>query len=132
MGRIGTLTGRILISIIFLMAGLSKIGNFNGTAAYMAAYGMPLTPLFAIGAIIVEIAGGLSLLLGYMSKFGAILLFIFMIPATLIFHTNFGDQMQVIHFMKNLAIMGGLSYIAACGPGELSLDSRLKRQQGHD
>lgn len=126
MEKIGTLSGRILISIIFLMAGINKIGNFSGTQQYMVAYGMPLTWLFAIGAIILEIGGGLSLLLGYMSKIGAIALFIFMIPTTLIFHTSFGDQMQVIHFMKNLAIMGGLAYIAAYGGGELSLDSRLK------
>lgn len=128
MEKIGTLIGRILVSIIFLMAGINKIGNFSGTQDYMASYGMPLTWLFAMGAIIVEVGGGLSLLLGYMSKYGAIALFIFMIPTTLIFHTNFGDQMQVIHFMKNLAIMGGLAYIAAYGGGELSLDSRLKNR----
>lgn len=126
MEKILTLIGRILISIIFLMAGISKIGNFSGTQDYMAAYGMPLTWLFVAGAIIVEVGGGLSILLGYMSRMGAIALFIFMIPTTLIFHTNFGDQMQVIHFMKNLAIMGGLAYIAAYGGGELSLDNRLK------
>lgn len=128
MEKIGTLIGRILISIIFLMAGINKIGNLSGTQDYMASYGMPLTWLFAMGAVILEIGGGLSLLLGYMSKYGAIALFIFMIPTTLIFHTNFGDQMQVIHFMKNLAIMGGLAYIAAYGGGELSLDSRLKNR----
>lgn len=128
MEKIGTLIGRILVSIIFLMAGINKIGNFSGTQDYMASYGMPLTWLFAMGAVILEIGGGLSLLLGYMSKYGAIALFIFMIPTTLIFHTNFGDQMQVIHFMKNLAIMGGLAYIAAYGGGELSLDSRLKNR----
>lgn len=126
MEKIGTLTGRILVSVIFLMAGINKIGNFGGTLDYMAAYGMPLTWLLAIGAIIIEIGGGLSLLLGYKSKIGAATLFIFMIPTTLIFHTSFGDQMQVVHFMKNLAIMGGLAYIAVYGSGELSLDSRLK------
>lgn len=127
MEKIGTLIGRIFISIIFLMAGINKIGNFSGTQDYMAAHGMPLTWLFAAGAIIVEAGGGLSLLLGYMSKIGAIALFIFMIPTTLIFHTNLGDQMQVIHFMKNLAIMGGLAYVAIYGSGEYSLDSRLKK-----
>jgi putative oxidoreductase len=109
------------------MSGLGKIANFSGTQQYMAAYGMPMTSLFLIGAIILEVGGGLSILLGYKAKWGALALIIFIIPATLIFHTNFSDQTQMIMFMKNIAILGGLVLIVANGAGSLSLDNRTTR-----
>ncbi len=98
--------------------------NPQGTMGYMAAMGMPLTGFFLVCTIIIEIGGGLSLLLGYKAKWGARALFLFLIPVTLIFHHNFGDQTQMILFMKNMAIMGGLLQIAMHGAGALSLDSR--------
>ena len=118
------LIGRILLSAIFLMSGLNKIFNFAGTQQYMDSAGMPLTNFFLIGAILLEIFGGLSILLGYQAKWGAWALVIFMIPTTLIFHTNFSDQIQMIMFMKNLAIIGGLLMVANFGSGQLSLDKR--------
>jgi putative oxidoreductase len=92
----------------------------------MQAMGMTwATTLFYLGAIVIEIGGGLSLLLGYWTRAGAIALILFMIPTTLLFHTNFADQNQMIHFLKNLAMFGGLFYVAAYGAGPLSMDARF-------
>lgn len=120
-----SLAGRILLAIIFVMAGRSKLMNAQGTEQYMAAMGMTTaTRLFYIGAVVIELGGGLSLLLGYWTRVGAAVLFLFMIPTTLMFHTQLSDQNQMIHFMKNLAMMGGLLYVLTYGPGRLSLDAR--------
>ena len=124
--RYTILVGRILIAAIFLMSGLSKIADPQGTQQYMQAMGMTwATTLFYVGAIVIEVGGGLSLLLGYWTRAGAIALILFMIPTTLIFHTNFADQNQMIHFLKNLAMFGGLFYVTAYGAGPVSLDARL-------
>jgi len=93
----------------------------------MADKGMPAVPVFLVGAILCEIGGGLSLLLGCKARLGALLLFLFLIPTTLVFH-NFWDyqgaeqKMQMINFMKNLAIMGGLALVVGFGPGPISVD----------
>lgn len=129
--KYGALLARILLAAIFIMAGLSKIGGFSGTQAYMAFRGMPATAFFLVCAMLVEIGGGLSVLVGYKARIGAFLLFLFLIPATLIFHTALGGafpaeqvQLQQAMMMKNLAIMGGLLAIAVHGAGGLSLDAR--------
>jgi putative oxidoreductase len=102
----------------------------QGTQQYMAAMGMTVaTTLFYVGAIVLEVGGGLSILLGYWTRVGAAALFLFMIPTTMIFHANFADQNQTIHFMKNLAMMGGLLYVMAYGAGRLSLDARRGRPE---
>ncbi len=119
------LIARILIAAIFLMAGTQKVFDFSGTQQYMASKGMPLTALFLVGAILAELGGGLSVLLGLKARWGATALFLFLIPTTLIFHTEFSVQLQVIMFMKNLAIMGGLLMVAYFGPGPVSIDERL-------
>lgn len=110
--------GRILLSAIFIISGLSKIIDWNSTAAFMASKGMPAVPLLLAGAIAVELLGGLSLLLGYRTRWGALALFLFLIPTTLIFHNFWAmegmermNQMQ--HFLKNLTIMGGLLVVAS-------------------
>ena len=125
--RFAPLTGRILISAIFLLSGVGKIGDWSGTAGYMAAYGMPAVPFFLFMAIVFELAGGLSVLTGFKARWGAVLLIVFLIPATLIFHAFWAVEqdmfrMQMISFMKNLAIMGGLLQIFAHGSGPLSVD----------
>lgn len=120
------LIARILIAQIFLMAGAGKIMDPAGTQGYMAAYGMPFAGFFLLGAIAVEIGGGLSVLLGFKARWGAIALALFLIPTTLIFHTAFSERLQQIMFMKNLAIMGGLLLVAYFGSGPLSLDARAK------
>ena len=122
-----SLLSRVLICIIFLMAGVGKIMDPQGTMKYMMAMGMPFTGFFLICTIIIEIGGGLSLLLGYKAGWGARALFLFMVPVTLIFHHNFADKMQVILFLKNLAIMGALLQISMHGAGALSLDSYKKK-----
>ena len=120
-----TLIVLILMAAIFLMSGLGKIADPAGTQQYMQAMGMTwATTLFYIGAIVIEMGGGISLLLGYWTRAGAMALLLFMIPTTLVFHTHFADQNQMIHFLKNLAMFGGLCYIAAYGAGPISLDAR--------
>ena len=122
MKGLAPLIGRILIAQIFLASGFGKIMDFAGTQQYMASYGMPLTALLLFGAIVFELGGGLSLLLGYKARWGAIALIVFLIPTTLIFHTEFAERMQQIQFMKNSAIIGGLLVLAQFGAGPLSLD----------
>ncbi|MGH7231226.1 MAG: DoxX family protein [Nitrospiraceae bacterium] len=121
-----SLVGRILLATIFLMSGVNKIMDPQGTQHYMAAMGMTTaTFLFYLGAVVIEVGGGLSILLGYWARIGAAVLFLFMIPTTLIFHANFADQNQMIHFLKNMAMMGGLLYVMTYDAGRMSLDARL-------
>ncbi|MDJ0833903.1 MAG: DoxX family protein [Gammaproteobacteria bacterium] len=118
-----TSSGRVLLSIIFIMAGFSKIGGYAGTQGYMESMGVPgmLLPL----VILLELGGGLLLLAGWQTRIIAFLLAGFTLIAGLIFHTNFADQMQMILFMKNLAITGGLLFVVGFGPGQWSVDQRL-------
>ena len=123
-----TLIGRVLLGLIFLVSALNKIADPRGTQQYMAMMGMTsMTTLFYIGAVAIELGGSLSLLLGYHAKAGGWLLFLFMVPTTLIFHTNFADPNQFIHFLKNVSIMGGLLYVAQYGAGRYSMDAGLQR-----
>jgi putative oxidoreductase len=119
----GALLGRILMSVIFLVAGLNKFSNMAGTQHFMAAMGMPraIVPPLALIAATIEVLGGLSLILGFKVRYAAIILFLFLIPVTIVFHVI---PDQPVHVMKNLAIMGGLLIVAAQGPGALSLDER--------
>ncbi len=121
------LIARILLSAIFLKSGLDKISDYAGTQQYMAAAGIPFPALLLPPTILVELLGGLSLLLGYKARIGAIVLFLFLIPTTLIFHTDFSQRIQTIQFMKNLAIMGGLLMLYGTEPGGISLDAKLDR-----
>lgn len=118
------LIGRIFLVAIFIKSGVGKIFNFAGTQQFMAAAGMPATEFFLAGAIVLELVGTASLLLGYWTRVGAACLLVFMVPATLIFHTDFANPMEMGQFLKNLAMMGGLLYVLAFGPGAVSLDAR--------
>lgn len=131
--RFVPLAGRILLASIFIMSGLGKVGSWEATAGYMAAKGMPMIPFFLTGAIALEVLGGVAVALGLFARVGAALLLCFLIPATLIFHAfwTFGageSQMQMIMFMKNLSIMGGLLFVLGQGPGALSLDAWRARR----
>lgn len=126
MNKFIPLLGRFFLSAIFLMSGFGKISNYTGTQKFMADAGMPLTGFLLLCAIVIEIFGGLSLLLGYKIKYGAYALILFLIPATIMFHSNFTDQGQMIMFLKNLSILGGLLMVAHFGAGSLSIDTRLK------
>ena len=124
--RYTMLIGRILLGTIFLISGIGKIADPQGTQQYMQAMGMTwATTLFYVGAIVIEVGGGLSLLLGYWTRAGALALMRLIIPTTLILNPYFGDQNQMIIFFKILAMFGGLFYVAAYGAGPLSLDARL-------
>jgi putative oxidoreductase len=125
---LATLIGRILLVLIFLYSGIGKVGNFGGTAQYMAKYGMPYVNFFLVGAIFFEWVGSLTVISGYFTRFGALLLLIFMIPTTLIFHTDFADPMQKIHFMKNVSMFGGLLILLSIGAGRYSLDYLLRKR----
>lgn len=128
--RITPLVGRALLATIFIYSGLGKITGFESTAGYMAAYGLPLTKLLLVGAIALELGGGLSILTGYKTRLGAAALVLFTIPATLIFHAfwNVADPGQAyveqLMFLKNLAIIGGLLVLMTFGPGRIALDAR--------
>jgi putative oxidoreductase len=119
------LAGRILISVIFILAGASKIGGYAGTQAYMESQGVPgaLLPL----VIATELGGGILVVLGLFTRYAALALAGFSILSALLFHANFGDQTQQIMFMKNLAMAGGFLFLVAHGAGALSLDARLAK-----
>lgn len=119
------LAGRILLSIIFIMSGFSKIGGYEGTQGYMEAMGVPgmLLPL----AIALELGGGLLLLAGFQARIMALLLAGFCVVAGALFHFQPADQIQMILFMKNITIAGGLLLIVARGAGSLSVDAKLKK-----
>lgn len=120
-GDSGALVGRILLSLIFVMGGTSKLFGLGGTAGYMAAkmgVSMEMSFPLALAAALVELIGGLLIVLGLLSRISALILFLFLIPVTIIFHWLPGETIQV---MKNLSIMGGLLMVAGQGPGALSL-----------
>jgi putative oxidoreductase len=121
------LLGRVLLSLIFILSGYGKITGWEDTSAYMASKGMPLVPLFLLGAIILELGGGLLVAVGYRARIGALALIIFVIPTTLIFHNFWAladpeRQLQTIMFLKNVSMLGGLLLIVACGAGRFSVD----------
>lgn len=122
----GLLGSRVLLSGIFLYSGMSKLLAFAPAQAYMASKGMHMTGLFLVLAILFEICGGLSVLLGYLPRLGALALVLFLIPTTIVFHRDFSAAGQSVQFAKNLAIMGGLMAILAVGGGEFSLRGRGK------
>lgn len=114
--------GRVLIALIFVLSGFGKIMNFDGTLGFMQSVGIPFTAFALVIVIAIELLGGISLILGLKTKWVAGTLIIYTAIAALIFHTNFADQNQMAHFMKNLAIIGGLILIANYGPGRFSFD----------
>jgi putative oxidoreductase len=121
-----TLVGRILLVLIFLQSGIGKIENFQGTGQYMASFGIPYTNFFLVGAIFVELIGSITVILGFSTRLGATLLLLFLIPTTLIFHTNFSDQIQMIMFMKNVSMFGGCLLLLSLGGGRFSVDYLLR------
>ncbi len=128
----GPLAGRVLMAAIFLMSGYGKLTDFSGTAGLMASKGMPMAEFLAAGAIVFELGGAIMLVLGWKMRWGALMLVLFTIPATIIFHNFWAADAaeyegQLINFMKNLAMIGGLLYMMAFGAGPLSVD-RMKEE----
>ncbi len=116
--------GRLLIALIFLLSGFSKIASPTMTIGYISAMGLPAPMALFLLATVIEIGGGLLLLIGFQTRLAALLLAVFCVAAAFGFHHNFADQNQMIHFLKNLAMAGGLLQIVAFGAGSLSLDAR--------
>jgi len=123
----GPLVGRVLLALIFIIAGFGKITGFEGTVGYMQAYNMPMTQILAVIAIIIELGGGIMIAVGWKARWGAAAIFIFVLVASFVFHAFWAvpadqAQLQNIMFMKNLVIMGGMLYIIVYGSGPLSVD----------
>ncbi|MCX6577549.1 MAG: DoxX family protein [Candidatus Aminicenantes bacterium] len=121
------LLARIFLSLIFLWSGLQKILHFSANQQYMAMHKMPLTALLLIGAIIVEIGGGLAIFFGFKTKWAALIIALYLIPTTLIFHGHVADQTQLVQFLKNLTTIGGLLMLTAFDGGRFSLDAPKKK-----
>lgn len=117
------LLGRILLAAIFVMSGIGKLTQFGSAVDDIASVGVPLATVAAVLTIVIEIGGGLSVVFGYKSRLAAYLLFLFLIPVTLLFHNPVTMEGQTIAFMKNLSIMGGLLVLAGAGVGQLTLGS---------
>lgn len=127
MNRYLPLIGRVLIGLPFAMSGLGKLAAYGKTTAMIAAVGLPVPPLAYIVAVALELGGGLLLIAGYQARLISLALAVFCVAAGVAFHNNFADQNQMIHFLKNVMMAGGLLQIAAFGAGALSLDNRLSK-----
>ena len=117
--------GRILVAAIFILSGLAKIASPATTQGYIAAMGLPAPLLAYLGAVAIEIGGGLLLLAGYRTQAIAAALAAFSVVTAFVFHHALADQNQMIHFMKNLAMAGGLLQFVAYGAGRISVDTLL-------
>jgi len=122
--------GRLLIGLPFAMSGLGKLAAYGQTTAMIAAAGLPFPPLAYVMAVTIELGGGLLLVAGYQVRHVAIVLALFSIATAVSFHSNFADQNQMIHFLKNVMMAGGLLQIAAFGAGAISLDNRHSKVRG--
>jgi putative oxidoreductase len=122
--------GRLLIGLPFAMSGLGKLAAYGPTTAMIAAVGLPVPPLAFVVAVVVELGGGLLLIAGYQARLVAITLAVFSVATAVSFHSNFADQNQMIHFLKNVMMAGGLLQIAAFGAGAISFDNRLSKGRG--
>ena len=114
------LVGRILIAVLFLLAGLGKLADVQGFAGYLQSGGLPA--ILAWPSILFEIAVGVLLLIGFQTRLVGLAGAAFCVVAAALYHNNFADQMQMVMFLKNLAIAGGFLLLAANGPGRFALD----------
>jgi putative oxidoreductase len=122
MSKYSHLAGRILLALIFIIAGAGKIADPVGTMGYMTAMGVPSILLWP--TIALELLGGIAIIIGLQTRPVAYLLAAFCIVSALIFHRNFADQMQMVMFLKNLAIAGGFLLLASSGAAGFSVDKR--------
>jgi putative oxidoreductase len=122
------LSGRVLMPVIFMPAGTGKTGACTGTQGYIESMGVPVTLLPLVIAL--EVGAGIAVLVGWQTCISGFLLAGFSVLGALIFHADFGDQMQSILFMKNLAMAGGLLLLVANGAGDWSVDARQRRTSG--
>ena len=118
------LLGRILLAIIFLLSGFGKLTAISGTAGYFGSLGLPLPTVTAVIVGLIELLGGLAILVGFQTRIVGWVMAIFTVATALVAHTGWADQMQMINFLKNLAIAGGFIVLAASGAGAYSVDAK--------
>ena len=121
------LIARVLLSVMFIMAGLQKFTDISGTAGYIGSVGLPAGTLLAWLSAIFETVAGTAILIGFQTRIAALLLSLFCVVAALLFHFNFADQMQMLLFMKNITIAGGFLALYAAGAGAISVDAKRGR-----
>ncbi|MFZ3359409.1 MAG: DoxX family protein, partial [Xanthobacteraceae bacterium] len=125
--------GRILIALIFVRAGINKIGSIDATAAEMAKSGIPLSNILVFGAIMMELGGGLLLMVGLLARWAALALFFYTLTLALIFHAYWAvpdaqARLQASFFFGHLSMMGGMLVVVAFGAGAYSLDALVRRK----
>jgi putative oxidoreductase len=118
------LLGRVLLAVIFLLSGFGKLTAIAGTAGYFGSLGLPLPTVTAIIVGLIELLGGVAILVGFQTRIVAWVLAIFTVATALVAHTGWADQMQMINFLKNLAIAGGFLVLASSGAGSYSVDAK--------
>jgi putative oxidoreductase len=123
-GSIAVLVGRILLSVLFILAGFGKLTAIDGTAGWFGSIGLPAPTVVAVVVGLLEFFGGLAVLAGFYSRIAAVALAIFTIAASLIAHTDFSDMSQALFFQKNLGIAGGFLLLAVFGPGAFAINRR--------
>lgn len=123
----GLLISRILLSVLFILAGYGKITGYAGTAAYMASMHVP--SFFLPLVILLELGGGLAIVFGFLTRFTALFISGFTIIAAIIFHNNFSDNMQQLMFMKDMSIAGGFLILGLFGAGKYSLDNLIFKKK---
>jgi putative oxidoreductase len=122
------LAARICLCLIFFKAGVSHVFGFGETVEMMTNQGLPLANILLAGTVFFQILGAVSLLLGYQVKIGSILLIIFLIPASLVFHNPIADPSQINDFLKNIGLIGGLLMLIYAGSGALSIDGQTRTE----
>lgn len=123
----GLLISRVLLSVLFIVAGYGKITGYAGTAAYMASMHVP--SFFLPLVILLELGGGLAIVFGFLTRFTALFISGFTIIAAIIFHNNFSDDMQQLMFMKDMSIAGGFLILGLFGAGKYSLDNLIFKKK---
>jgi len=121
--------GRVLLALMFITAGYSKLSNLGGTAGYIASGGLPFPAVLAVGVGLLELVGGLALAAGFKARWAALALGVFTLLASVLFHKFWAvapeqHMVQYLMFMKNMAVAGGMFVVAALGAGPLSVDNR--------
>ena len=125
MTNILDLIGRIFISLVFLLSGFNKIGNYEGTVGWMESLGMP--GIFLIPAIMLEVVAPILIIVGYKVRISAALLSLFCIATAVIFHNDFSNQMQFVSFMKNIGLAGGFLFLVVNEAKDFSLDKKFSQ-----
>jgi putative oxidoreductase len=120
------LLGRVLIGAPFILSGVGKLASHDATVGYIGSVGLPLPEVGWLIAITMEMGGGALLLVGYRARLVALLVALFTLATAICFHRNFADQNQMIHFLKNIMIVGGLLQIVYFGAGPMSIDASRK------